>query len=312
MTTDVELSAIIPITERYDDIRDVYNSYKDNLEKTGKTYEIVYVVDGDFPDAQKELEQISADGENIKIIKLAKWFGEATALSVGFEHSCGELIITLPAYWQIDATEIEMLINSLGDNDMAVARRWPRNDSFLSRMQSRAFHMPLKLLTELDFHDLGCAARVIRRKVVNEISIYGDQHRFLPLLAHRQGFKVIEVDARQAQSDKQQRLYGFGVYVRRLLDIITIFFLLKFTKKPLRFFGMLGSVNFGLGSIILLYLGIERVFLGTPLADRPILLLASLLLVLGFQMLAIGLVGEIIIFTHAKEIKEYTIEKMVN
>ncbi len=312
MTTDVELSAIIPITERYDDIREVYNSYKENIEKTGKTYEIVYVVDGDFPDAQKELEEIFAEGEPIKIIKLAKWFGEATALSVGFEHSCGELIITLPAYLQIDATEIEMLTNSLGDNDMVVARRWPRNDSFLSRMQSRAFHLPLKLLTELDFHDLGCAARVIRRKIVDEISIYGDQHRFLPLLAHRQGFKVIEIDARQATSDKQQRLYGFGVYVRRLLDIITIFFLLKFTKKPLRFFGMLGSVNFGLGSIILLYLGIERLFLGTPLADRPILLLASLLLVLGFQMLAIGLVGEIIIFTHAKEIKEYTIEKMVN
>jgi hypothetical protein len=131
-------------------------------------------------------------------------------------------------------------------------------------------------------------------------------------MAHRQGFRVIELDVTQSESDKYRRIYAPGVYVRRLLDLLTIFFLVKFTKKPLRFFGLVGTTLFGLGVVSSLYLIIERLFFAVNLADRPALFLSSLLIVLGVQIIAIGLIGEIIIFTHAKDLKEYKIDKIIN
>jgi hypothetical protein len=131
-------------------------------------------------------------------------------------------------------------------------------------------------------------------------------------MAHRQGFRVIELDVTQSEKDIHQRIYAPGLYVRRLLDLLTIFFLIKFTKKPLRFFGLVGTTLFSVGLITSLYLIGERLFLGISLADRPALILSSLLVVLGVQIIAIGLIGEIIIFTHAKDIKEYKIDTIIN
>lgn len=312
MDRTTELSIIIPVSERFDDTKSVYFSYKEAIIAIGQSYEFIYVLDGDYPGILKDLRILKENGENIKIIKLAKPFGEATALTAGFEHSSGDLIITLPAYLQIVPSEIPHLVSQLENNDMVVARRWPRNDSLVNRIQSKAFHLPIKFLMGLDFQDLGCSVRIIKRKVVEELNIYGDQHRFLPLLAYKQGFKISQIDAPQAPQDTSKRLYSFGIYVRRLLDILSVFFLIKFTKKPMRFFGLFGSGIFGLGILVLLVLAAQRIIWSIPLADRPMLLLGSLLLVLGIQIFAIGLIGEIIIFTHAKEMKEYTVEEIIN
>src|SRR5690606_23608397 len=167
-------------------------------------------------------------------------------------------------------------------------------------------------VTRENFTDLGCGARAFKRSVADEIPIYGDQHRFIPLLALRRGFRVAEVQVRQSERDRYDKGYGPRTYLRRLLDIFTVVFLVRFTKKPLRFFGMIGSVMFLLGAVFLTYVVLERAFLGVSLADRPALLLSSLLVVLGLQIFALGLLGELIIFTHARDLKEYTIEKIVN
>ncbi len=312
MEPAVDLSVIIPISERYDDIAELYGQYRTNLDATGKSYEVIYVVDGDFGEAMDALKRLVAEGEKVKVIKLARSFGEATALTIGIKHSGGEAILTLPAYGQIEACEIPRLVESLEKCDMVVARRWPRKDSILNRLQSKLFHLLLNPVSDFKFHDIGCGVRLFRKKVAEEVNIYGDQHRFLPILAHKYGFRLCEVDAKQSQRDIEQRIYSPGVYVQRMLDIFSIFFLVKFTKKPLRFFGILGSSVFVAGFAILLYLLFIRVFLGAGLSDRPMLLLGTLLVVLGVQVFAIGLIGEIIIFTHAKDIKEYTIDQIVN
>jgi hypothetical protein len=179
-------------------------------------------------------------------------------------------------------------------------------------MQNNLFNYLLRLSTDLKIHDAGCSARVFTKEVVEEIQLYGDLHRFLPVMAHRQGFRVIEINVEQSEKDFKRRLYAPGLYIRRLLDLLTIFFLLKFTKKPLRFFGLVGTTLFGLGVISSLYLVAEKLFFDVGLADRPALFLSSLFIVLGVQIIAIGLIGEIIIFTHAKELKEYKIDKIIN
>ncbi len=312
MEPSIVLSVIVPVVERYDDVAELYRLYKKGIEDSGRSYEIIYVIDGDFGEVMEVLKRLIADGEKIKVIKLARRFGEATALTIGIRQSSGSLILTLPAYQQVEAREIPRLGEALEDCDMVVARRWPRKDSLFNRIQSRVFHLLLKPVSDINFHDIGCGVRVFRKRVTEEVNIYGDQHRFLPILAQKYGFRVVEMDAAQAHKDTLKRVYSPGTYMQRMLDIFSILFLVKFTKRPLRFFGILGSVLFALGSSVLFYLLFIKVFLGVGLAGRPILLLGTLLVVLGVQVFAIGLLGEIIIFTHAKDIKEYTIDQIIN
>ena len=309
--TKTELSVIIPVTERFDPVAELFHEYKRGLEATGKEYEFIYVIDGDQPDTLAELKKLQQT-EKLTIITLAKKFGESTALSASFGKTSGDIILTLPAYQQIEADEIPRLVASLESCDMVLARRWPRRDSLMNRLQNRLFNFLLRLSTDLKIHDAGCSARAFKREVIEEIQLYGDLHRFFPVMAHRQGFRVIELNVTQSKKDIHQRLYSPGLYVRRLLDLLTIFFLIKFTKKPLRFFGLVGTTLFGLGIISSLYLIAERLLFNVSLADRPALFLSSLLIVLGVQIIAIGLIGEIIIFTHAKDLKEYKIDKIIN
>ena len=312
MEPAIDISVIVPVVERYDEVAALYGLYKKGLEDSGKSHEFIYVLDGDFEPVLTVLKRLIAEGEKIKVIKLARWFGEATALTVGIQHSKGNVILTLPAYQQVEASEIPRLVESLKNCDMVIARRWPRKDSLLNRIQSGVFHILLNPVSDFKFHDIGCGVRVFRKPVAQEVNIYGDQHRFLPILAHKYGFRVIEVNALQSNKDIRKRIYSLGTYARRILDIFSILFLVRFTKKPLRFFGILGSSIFAVGFLILLYLLSIKVFQGVALADRPILLLGTLLVVLGVQVFAIGLLAEIIIFTHAKDIKEYTIDQIIN
>jgi hypothetical protein len=161
------------------------------------------------------------------------------------------------------------------------------------------------------FNDLGCGARAMKRRVLEEISLYGDQHRFLPVLAGRQGFRIVEVDLAQSPLDRYDQGYPPREYAHRVLDIFTVFFLVRFTKKPLRFFGMVGASTFVIGALLVAYLAIDRLVFYHALADRPALLLSSLLVVLGMQLFALGLLGELIIFTHARDIKDYQVDEVI-
>jgi len=311
-TKKIELSVIIPVTEqRYDPVSTVYHEYKRVIKSTGKTFEFIYVLDGDYPEVLKELNQLQ-ETDSITVVTLAKWFGETTALNAGFNQAAGDIFLTLPAYQQIEADGIPGIIKSLEVSDMVLANRSPRGDSIINRMQARLFNFLLRFSTDLKINDAGCSVRAFTRKIVENVQLYGDLHRFFPVIAHQQGYRIIETNVAQAKQDKHRRIYSPGLYVRRLLDLLTIFFLVKFTKKPLRFFGLVGTTLFASGLFITLFLVAQRLFFDMALADRPALILSSLLVVLGVQIIAIGLIGEIIIFTHAKKLKEYKIDKIIH
>ncbi len=309
----IDVSAIIVFYERYqcDDVEKIHYAYKNSLEETGKSYEMVYVVDGNLPEILDQLRKISSEDEKIKIIKLGRWFGDATSLEVGFENSSGRLIITLPSYQQVDENEIPRLIDEMHDADMVVTWRYPRVDSFLNKIQSSVFNGMIKAFVGTKFNDMKSQVRVFKREVLEKIYLYGDQDRFLPLWAWRIGFRVKEVKVKQKKPDSRQVLYPFGSYIRRTLEIISMFFLIRFTKKPIRFFGGSGLIIFGIGFLLSIYLFIERIFFGIALADRPMLLVAILLVVFGILSFAIGLVGELIIFTHAEHIQDYIVEEVI-
>lgn len=310
----VDLSVVIAIREpeRIGPIEQLFADYKQQLEQTGLTYEFVFVMEGRHPAVYEPLKRLKEAGEPVRLLVFAKWYGEATALNAGFEHASGALILTLPAYHQIDPAAIPNLIASLGDDDMVIVRRWPRRDSRLNRLQTRFFHFVLRKTLKISFHDLTCSVRLMRRRVVESIHMYGDQQRFLPILASSYGYRVREVEVPQAEQDAFPRHFSLGVYIRRLLDLLSIFFLVKFTSKPLRFFGLTGFFVSFVGVLITLVLVLQRLFWGEGLADRPGLLLGTLLIVLGILLFALGLVGELIIFLNAANVKEYRIEEVVN
>ncbi|MBE0568903.1 MAG: glycosyltransferase [Deltaproteobacteria bacterium] len=306
------ISVIVPITERHDDIEEMHREYNDALAGTGRTFEMIYVVDGGFRKAYLELKAMKDRGEKLTLIKHSRSFGEAVAITSGFQQSSGGIILTLPAYHQVDAAELPKLIESLEGNDMVVARRWPRSDSKWNQWQTRLFHAIIRKMAGNVCNDVGCGVRLFRRKILEEINLYGDLHRFLPVLSHKQGFRVREIDMKQSSRETRLRTYPFGVYVRRMIDLLTVFFLVKFTKKPLRFFGLTGSAVLLGGLAITAYLVVARLFFDVGLSDRPLFLIGILFVVLGLQIFAIGLIGEIIIFTHAKEIKEYNVDEIIN
>jgi glycosyltransferase involved in cell wall biosynthesis len=308
----VAVSIVVPVTERCDDLAEIYRSHAAVLRQAGLAFEFIFVIDGWFESAAGGPESLAATGEPIRVLKLPRHFGEATALTVGFAQARGEVVLTLPAYFQTAPDGIRTVLSRLEEGyDLVVGRRWPRTDSWINRVQNYGFHFLTRRLTGMRFHDVSCGLKAIRKPVTREVHLYGDLHRFLPLLARQRGFRVAEVDVRQHPADRRARLRRPGLYLRRLLDILTLVFLLKFTRKPLRFFGLIGAGLFGAGFVLALVLAAERLLGATALADRPLLILAVLLMVLGVQTGSIGLLGEIIIFTHTRRMHDYPIKEML-
>jgi glycosyltransferase involved in cell wall biosynthesis len=309
--TAVELSVVIPVTERVGDVEPLFEAYRAAVAAMGRPFEFVYVLDGQYPGVLEALRRLKAGGAPIRVIALAKSFGEATALSAGVANASGELILTLPAYRQVAPGEIPRLMAELGDHDVVVARRSSGSNAFLNRVQNRAFHGLLRLMVETPFHDLGCGVRLFRRRVLTDLDVYGDQHRFLPLLAYHRGFDVAEIALSRAPEDSASRVYPFGIYVRRALDILATAFILKFTQKPLRFFGLIGSALFAFGAAMFVWMAVQKFVFLVAMGDRPLLIVSTLLMVLAVQIVAIGLVGELIIFMRGKQLRPYAVDEIV-
>jgi glycosyltransferase involved in cell wall biosynthesis len=307
----VELSVIVPVGDRHSNAQELYADYRAGLAALRIPYQLIFVLDGPQPDFAGQLEKLLASGEQFLVVSLSRTFGEATAIMAGFSKAVGRTIVTLPGYFQIEGAEVGKLMTALATTDVVIGRRWPRVGGPFERMRRAAFHGLLARVTKLQFHDLACGARAFKRQVLEEIHLYGDQHRYLAVLADRQGFRVSEVDVKQSERDRFKGVYAPREYVRSFLDIFTVFFLARFTKRPLRFFGMVGVTTFGVGVIWTLILVVQRLFFEQALADRPALLLASLLIVMGLQVFALGLLGELIIFTHAKNLKDYQVAEII-
>ena len=203
-----------------------------------------------------------------------------------------------------------MMLGQLENADMVTAIRDRKDDQFINRVRGWGFEQ-LARFADSRFADPGCSVRAIKRKVFDDMVLQDEQHRFMPLFAERLGFNVQEILLPQAESDKRARQHAPAIYLARMLDLISISFLLKFLQKPFRFFGSIGAGTIALGVIVGLVISAERIFADVPLGDRPLLLLSVLLVVLGIQIAAIGLIAEIVIFTRSKGTPTYYIDQIV-
>ncbi|MHC4952311.1 MAG: glycosyltransferase [Planctomycetota bacterium] len=308
----IDISVVIPVSERCDSLDGIVRMIDQALAGESGQLEILLVVDGSHPDRNRHALAIAASDARVRILSLARTFGEGAALRAGLQESSGRLILTHPAYLQVEGSVIPRLISKVReeDRDVAFASRLPEKDSWINRVQRWGFNAIVRKTLWVKFKDVACGVRVLRREALEDLSVHGSFHRFVPVLAAMKGLRVAEVPVKQHPEAKGVRVYSPGVYVRRILDLVNIFFVLRFTYKPLRFFGLVGGVLFLAGFAILLYLAFIKLVFSAGIGDRPLLLLGAMLSALGFQVFALGLLGELITFTYAARSKPYTIREI--
>jgi hypothetical protein len=297
---------------REGDLEATLRAYLVALENVPGEKELVAVANGVGASARDALLPILRTASfPAALLSLHRGSGEGAALHVGVRHSTGDAVVILPPYRQIDETEFARFTEAIreGKLDYIASWRHPRVGSRTDGALSRLFNSIASDFTSVDLHDVNSSLRAMKRVVLEEVPFHGDLHRFLPMLAVMQGFRVGELPVRHVSERVHKGDYHVGILVRRFLDLLSLFFLVKFTRKPLRFFGLIGTAVFGAGALLLLYLLIERL-LGIPLSDRPLLVLGAILFVLGAQLFSIGLLGELIIFTYGRENPEYAVERV--
>ena len=304
------LSVVVPVSGFFGDLEALHAAYRAAMPDE-TVIEFVYVLDGDLPEAMRALSRLREAGEPLRIVKLARPFGGPVPLSIGIRRSTGERVLVLPCRPEIDPAGIPSLLRALDGADVAAVRCRPVPGGAWRRFRFHIFHSLAARLLGYDLADIGVGVLAFRRTVVEELLLYGDRHRFLPFLAFRHGFRVVPVVLRSGAEPRPAPVRGEASGFRALLDLLAVFFLLRFTKRPLRFFGPIGAGLFGAGFALSVWLAGQKLFLGVRLADRPLLLLGVLLIVLGVQVVALGLIGEIVVYTHARDIKEYAVEEIV-
>lgn len=309
--TPPDLSVLFLVSEHPEPLAELYREYVLPLKAPARSVECVFAVEPWHRHRTDELQQAADSAVPIRVLLAAHSMGETGLVRMALPHCRAPVLLILVAYRRIEPGALPDLVRMLDDADLVVARRWPRMDSWVNRVQSRLFHGLVGRFTRSEFHDMASGVRAVRRELLEELSLYGDLYRFLPVLAVRDGYRVREIDCAQHPDDARTRVYSPTVYLSRALDILGLYFLVRFTEKPLRFFGLVGGVLSLLGTALLAILFVERLS-GQGIADRPLLLLGVLLLVLGVQAIALGLVGEIVVHVHAARQRRYRLARPVS
>lgn len=310
-TVKIRASVIVAVQNFVDEIDGVYDALISGLGKTRRNFEVVFVDDGSADGSWSHLKKMAQRDRRLKLIRMRTSFGEAAAFDAGFKQAKGDKIAFFTTRVRINPAQVADLMKKLDDGyDLVMGWRFPRRDSALNQRISKAFNAIIKWISKTELHDNNSGVFAAKRELLETIPLYGNLNIFLPTLAARKGFKVTDARIEQLPGKFRQSKY-LPEYIQRLLDIVAVFFLTNYSKKPLHFLGFIGLVFTLVGAGMNLYLFFYRLFQFGPIAGRPLLLLGALLLVIGIQMISIGLIGEMIIFTHAKEIKEYTIEEIL-
>jgi glycosyltransferase involved in cell wall biosynthesis len=295
--------------------QELIGNYESALADLGKTYEIILVDDGVGGEFSDYVTQLTKERPNFRGLRFRRSFGESVGIATAVSLARGRFIITTTWYQQVgvDAVRSALYLLEEHDYDYVAVRRTRRVDSMLARLQSWAFNSYTRMLTKADIRDLNCSFRAFRREVVGELSFHGDLFRFISILALQKGFRVIEIPVQHEREEGPSTFFSFGLIGRRLLDILSLFFLIKFTKKPLRFFGMVGLFFFLVGGGICAIMTYQKFTEPHfPLADKPMLVVGVLLVVLGVIVGSIGLIGEIIIFLQGREFRDYHVDRVVS
>jgi len=310
------LSLVIPAYNEEESIPLLYERLKQVLQRLKEDYEIIFVDDGSTDGTYEKLKELALKDPKVKVIRFKRNYGQTAAMSAGFEHAKGEVIITLDADLQNDPEDIPILLEKLKEGYHIVSGwRKDRKDPFLSRkLPSMIANWLISKITGVHLHDYGCTLKAYRSEVVKDLELFGDMHRFLPALTKRKGAKITEVVVRHHPRIYGKSKYGIGRTIRVLLDILLVKFLNEYINKPLYMFGSVGFVLLTLGMLALIYLIFVKLFLEESIGGRPLLILSVLSILAGIQLISTGLLAEILvrIYYKTKDTKPYIIQEKIN
>ncbi len=294
------ISVVVPVYNEEANIEPLLLALEEALEGLGRPYELVVVDDGSTDHTAARLREATVRVPALRVVRLRGNFGQTAALAAGFDLARGELIVTMDGDRQNDPADIPRLVDKLKEGyDVVSGWRRDRKDPYWRRrLPSQVANALISWITGVHLHDYGCALKVYRREILRDIALYGEMHRFLPALARWVGATVGELPVVHWPRRSGVSKYGLGRTVRVLLDLLTVKFLMSYWTRPIQIFGLLGLVTGGAGFLLAAVLSYQRIFQGIGLANRPILLLAVLLVVVGFQFVSIGLLGEMLVRTY--------------
>lgn len=289
------LSVVIPFYNEEESIRPLHDRIAEVLDGLGRAYEVVAVDDGSTDRTPAVLEAIVKEDPRWRIVVLRRNFGQTAALSAGFDHATGNVIVTLDGDLQNDPADIPRLLELIQDYDVVSGWRADRQDPFLSRrLPSMIANWLISVTTGVRLHDYGCTLKAYRRVVIENLRLYGELHRFIPAIASWMGVAIAEVKINHHPRRFGRSKYSIVRTVRVLLDLIAVKFLLRFSTSPIQIFGGLGLAIGTAGGGLLLYLAGIKLLMNQSIGGRPLLLLAILLLILGVQLVGMGLLGEMV------------------
>ena len=308
----MDISLVIPVYNEEENLKLLYQKLKETLEPLGKEREIIFVDDGSQDNSPKILDQLARKDPHVKVIHFRRNFGQTAALAAGFDLAQGEMVVTLDADLQNDPADIPKLLEKMEEGyDVVSGWRKDRKDPYLSRiLPSTMANWLISKVTGVKLHDYGCTLKAYRREVVKELNLYGELHRFLPALASWMGVRITEISVTHHPRRFGKSKYGISRTFRVILDLILVQFLLRYSTRPIRIFGGAGLISFVLGLLLGCYLSIIKILFRHPIGNRPLLILSVLLIILGIQLLSLGILGEFLtrIYYEGQNKKPYVIK----
>lgn len=294
------LSVVVPIYNEEESIPQLYERLTTALETLGRPYEIIAADDGSRDGSFALLRELANRDSRLRVVRFRRNFGQTAAFSAGFARARGQVVITIDADLQNDPADIGKLLDKVDEGyDVVSGWRAHRQDRFLDRkLPSMIANRLISWATGVHLHDYGCSLKAYRTEIVREIRLYGELHRFIPAIASWQGVAVTEIPVHHEARKFGKSKYGIGRTLRVMLDLLTVRFLLSYGTRPMQIFGLIGLLATLFGLAVGAYLTFIKLAYGAAIADRPLLLLAVLMIVLGVQFISMGLLGELIVRTY--------------
>jgi glycosyltransferase involved in cell wall biosynthesis len=306
------LSVVVPVYNEERSVELLYDEIASALDPLERAWEVVFVDDGSNDGSLAALTRLHARTPNVRVVRLRRNFGKAAALAAGFAQAGGDVIVTIDADGQDDPAEIPRLIAKLDEGfDLVSGWKTRRRDPWRRRLLSRVFNAVTGWISGVHLHDMNCGLKAYRAEVVKGLALYGELHRFLPVLAHERGYRVAELPVNHRPREHGRSRYGLERYLRGFFDLITVTFMGRYRHRPLHLFGGLGLALGGIGVLVCLYLTVLWLS-GSAIGHRPLLTLGVLLVVVGMQFLSLGLIGEMITTHHEERALEQRSELHVD
>ncbi len=294
------ISVVLPVYNEIDSLPALLASITETLESTNLSYEIILVDDGSSDGSAQWLKEAPTKYPTVISILLRRNYGQTPAMAAGFDYAQGQAIVTLDSDLQNDPADIPLLLAKLDEGyDLVSGWRKQRQDKFLTRrLPSIVANRLIALVTGVHLHDYGCSLKAYRAELLADMNLYGELHRFLPALAFIEGARITELPVRHHPRRYGQSKYGLGRTFRVAMDLLTIWFMKKFLTRPMHVFGLFGLLSMFLGSLLGGYLTFVKIFLGESIGNRPLLILAVVLLLAGVQLFSFGLLAELLMRTY--------------